>query len=642
MALTASCPSCGAPVVFQSAGSIFAVCAYCQSTLVRHDQALEDIGKMAALVEDRSPLQLGSEGVYKDVHFALIGRIQIKYPSGVWNEWHILFDDMRTGWLSEAGGEYVLTFQEAPQEMLPAQGDLKVGQRFVLQGQPWTVSNIENAECIAGAGELPFKVGAGYPVVAVDLRNRANFATLDYSDTPPLLFIGEAVDFAALKMANLRDGQSLPTTPVEAQVFRCPSCGAPMQARSADILAVGCATCGAVVDTSDLNHRILSAALDSSDQKFVPRLALGSKGTLEGKPVEVIGFMVRRSRSDGIAYAWREYLLAGENGTYRWLTEYNGHWNVVDVLSRPPSTSGIIEVDNVRYGDASYRHFATTLAAEVIQVNGEFTWRVRRGDVSRVIDYVAPPAMLSCEFTDNEITWSRGSYVAPEVIATAFGIKSRMIAPVGVYANQPNPWEETHRRVCRLFWRLAVVAVVLQLVFAFIAGGRTLLRQDFTFSRDMAEESVVSQEFEVRGKPRKLTISNETSLSNNWLGLDMMLVNKATGDAWPANREIAYYAGGSGEDAWSEGSREDEIVFLDIPPGTYYLTLDPEVGKDNGVPVRNQLRVTAGSSGWSNFVFVLLFLMVFPVFTRLRLSAFEAARWAESDHAPVDSDGDDD
>ncbi|MGB5011827.1 MAG: DUF4178 domain-containing protein, partial [Candidatus Dechloromonas phosphoritropha] len=184
MALTASCPSCGAPVVFKSAASIFAVCDYCQSTLVRHDQALEDIGKMAALVEDRSPLQLGAEGSYTGVHFALIGRIQIRYSQGYWNEWHLLFDDMRTGWLSEAGGEYVLTFVEHVQELLPRFEDLKIGQRFVLASQPWTVSNLENAECVAGQGELPFKVGAGYPVATVDLRNGTNFATLDYSETP--------------------------------------------------------------------------------------------------------------------------------------------------------------------------------------------------------------------------------------------------------------------------------------------------------------------------------------------------------------------------------------------------------------------------------------------------------------------------
>jgi hypothetical protein len=125
VALTAPCPSCGAPVVFQSAASVFAVCAYCQSTLVRHDENLEDIGKMAALVEDRSPLQLGAEGRYKGVHFALIGRLQIKYSQGIWNEWHLLFDDMRNGWLSEAGGEYVLTFQQPVMEPLPARANCR-------------------------------------------------------------------------------------------------------------------------------------------------------------------------------------------------------------------------------------------------------------------------------------------------------------------------------------------------------------------------------------------------------------------------------------------------------------------------------------------------------------------------------------
>ena len=638
MALTASCPSCGAPVVFKSASSIFAVCEYCQSTLVRHDTALEDIGKMAALVEDRSPLQLGAEGSYKGVHFALIGRIQVKYGQGTWNEWHLLFDDMRTGWLSEAGGEYVLTFARYVEDRLPEVSELKVGQRFVLASQTWTVSNIENAECIAGQGELPFKVGAGYPVVAVDLRNSANFATLDYSETPPLFFIGEAVDFKSLKMSNLREGMAIPTATVEAQVFRCPSCGAPLQARSKDILAVGCAACGAVVDTADRNYKLLSKALGARDEKYAPRLPLGSKGVLEGKPVEVIGFLVRQSKVEGIAYDWREYLLAGENGTYRWLTEYDGHWNVVDVLSKPPTTSGIVMVDNVRYGDQSFRHFSTTPVAEVIQVAGEFTWRVRRGETSQVIDYVAPPLMLSRESTDNDLNWSLGTYAEPEAIAEAFKLTGRMIAPVGVYANQPNPWQETSRRVFSLFWKLALAAVVLQVFFTYIAGGRLLLRQDFVLSPQMAEDVVVTREFEISGKPRKISVRNNTSLDNNWIGLDLMLVNKASGQAWPATREIAYYYGRDGGESWSEGGRDDEVVFLNIPPGTYYLTVDPDIAPEKPVPVHDTIEVRSGSAGWSNFWILMIFLGLFPILAFMRRAAFETSRWAESDHAPVSSD----
>jgi hypothetical protein len=136
-----------------------------------------------------------------------------------------------------------------------------------VAGQPWTVSNIDQAECIAGQGELPFKVGGGYPIATVDMRNGANFATLDYSETPPLLFVGEAVAFDSLKMNNLREGMPIPTHTVEAQVFRCPGCASPMQTRSKDILAAACGSCGAVVDTADqeyrFSQRVTSKALSS-------------------------------------------------------------------------------------------------------------------------------------------------------------------------------------------------------------------------------------------------------------------------------------------------------------------------------------------------------------------------------------------
>ncbi|HZX31804.1 MAG TPA: DUF4178 domain-containing protein [Rhodocyclaceae bacterium] len=640
MAQSASCPSCGAAVVFKSAASIFAVCEYCQSTLVRHDQALEDIGKMAALAEDRSPLQLGAEGQWQGVHFALIGRIQLRYSQGLWNEWHILFDDMRTGWLSEAAGEYVISFLHQIQEPLPKFEELEAGSRLVLASRPWTVTDIEDAECVAGQGELPFKVGAGYKAPVVDLRGGDHFATLDYSEEPPLFFLGGPVDFKSLKLSGLREGMPIPEPTVEAQVFRCPSCGSPMSARSKDILAVGCASCGAVVDTGDQNYKLLSKAMGNSEDRYIPRLALGTKGVLEGKPVEVIGFLVKETKCDGIAYDWREYLLAGENGTYRWLTEYNGHWNVADVLSRHPNHRG--DSTPLNYDGAEYRHFSTSASAEVIQVAGEFTWRVRRGETNRVVDYVAPPLMLSRESTKKEVSWSRGAYVEPEAIRTAFKLPAALPEPIGVYANQPNPWEDTHRRTCRLFWIFFLVGLAAQLWFAFSGGGHRLMQQELTFSPQTGEETVASTTFELKGKPQKITVSNRTDLDNNWVGLNLTLVDKNTGTAWPANRELSYYSGRDEDGSWSEGSRDDEVVFVDIPPGTYYLAIDPDLSTEKPVPVRTNLEVMSGGTGWSSWFLLAIYLVLFPIFTRMRRAAFEASRWAESDHAPVASDDSDD
>jgi hypothetical protein len=205
--VSVSCPSCAAAVTFQSAVSVLAVCEYCRSTIIRQDLKIEDIGKMAQLKLDGSPLQLTAEGVYEGVHFAIIGRIQLQYDRGVWNEWHLLFDDARSGWLGEAQGIYVVTFLESVPDNLPGFDSLKPGRRVQLKTQVFEVTNVDRARCIAGEGELPFVVGAGYEAPVVDLQS-SNFAaaTLDYSDdaAKPLVFIGRYVDFDALKLRGLR------------------------------------------------------------------------------------------------------------------------------------------------------------------------------------------------------------------------------------------------------------------------------------------------------------------------------------------------------------------------------------------------------------------------------------------------------
>ena len=125
----------------------------------------------------------------------------------------------------------------------------------------------------------------------------------------------------------------------------------------------------------------------------------------------------------------------------------------------------------------------------------------------------------------------------------------------------------------------------------------------------------------------------------------MLLVNKVSGQAWPAAREISYYYGREDGESWSEGDRNDEVVFLDIPPGTYYVAVDPDMSPEKPMAVRDNIEVSSGGIGWSNYVLLMIYLIIFPIFTRLRLAAFEGRRWSESDHAPVssgDSDSDSD
>src|SRR5579859_6266708 len=109
-ALKAQCPSCGAEVEFKSTLSVFSVCPFCHSTLVRRDLKLETLGKMAELPEDMSPFQVGTAGKFEGHPFELLGRVRLAWDDGSWNEWFAQFSNGREGWLAEAQGITLMSF----------------------------------------------------------------------------------------------------------------------------------------------------------------------------------------------------------------------------------------------------------------------------------------------------------------------------------------------------------------------------------------------------------------------------------------------------------------------------------------------------------------------------------------------------
>ncbi len=247
---TANCPSCGAPVTFKSAASAYAVCEFCRSTLLRDGEDLKNLGRMAELMDDPSLIQIGTEGQYKGIHFGVIGRIQLKHEAGLWNEWHVLFDDGRSAWLSEAGGEYVVSAMVPVNDPLPAFETLAPEMAVIIGGRSFAVTDLESARCIAGQGELPFKVESGYDVNTVDLRGNDRFVTIDYSETPPLVFVGYPAKFDELKLTNLRETATPlaggPAT-IRVEAFNCPHCAAPLIVHSGAIESIACASCGSII-----------------------------------------------------------------------------------------------------------------------------------------------------------------------------------------------------------------------------------------------------------------------------------------------------------------------------------------------------------------------------------------------------------
>lgn len=443
-AYRAACPNCGAPVEFRSAASASAVCGYCRSTLVREGEALRRIGESAELFDDHSPLQLGVTGRWQGLAFTLVGRLQYAYADGRWTEWHALFDasdlgqGLRSAWLSEDNGAYVLALDRPLNDRVPQAGTLFPGQKALIDGRAWEVASVVQAHVHAAEGELPRPpqpAGPDHAFVIADLRNAQDeVGTLDYAEPArPHWSVGRAVRLAELQLAGLRGLGSEKT--LAGRSIDCPSCGASLEIRLDSTQSVTCGQCRAVVDVSqgvgaDLAHFAQNAVTE-------PQIPLGTVGTLalgtpQPLPWQVVGYLERcdlpAPGSDDEQTFWREYLLYHPTEGFVFLVDTEEGWSWVRPLTGVP----VVQGDRATWAGARHArrwHYR----AKTVHVIGEFYWRLRRDEPVEVTDYEGEGPnrrrRLSREQTTGpgggEITWSAGETLEARAVAQAFGLDAQ-------------------------------------------------------------------------------------------------------------------------------------------------------------------------------------------------------------------------
>jgi endogenous inhibitor of DNA gyrase (YacG/DUF329 family) len=416
----APCPACGAPVEFQSAQSAYAVCAYCHSAVVREGEALQRIGKVADLFDDHSLLQLGTSGRFDGQAFQLVGRLQYRYPEGVWTEWHALLADGSAGWLSEDNGAYVFSRPVSAVHDVPAPESFGVGATTTINGRSYAVASHTTAALIAAQGELPRLPPLGHPFAVVELRTQGGDAaaqrvlSIDYGSQPPTLTEGRAVELADLNLSGLKDESARED---KGRQFACPHCGAPVTVQLEQSKSITCPQCHALIDLSagiggELRHAL-------QDEPVRPLIALGSVGQLDGAPWQVVGFQHRvgQSPGDDESFGWQEYLLYNAAKGFTFLVDSEEGWSLVrPVTGAPRVTLGGLRAD---YDGTTYIR-QSQYRAETGYVLGEFYWQVQRGQITQNSDYAAGNKLLSSEQSGSEVTWSSGRKIAAQTVVAAF------------------------------------------------------------------------------------------------------------------------------------------------------------------------------------------------------------------------------
>lgn len=206
LARTTSCPNCGASIRFLWAQAVQTTCSYCKAVLVRRDLDVELVGTQANFPETGSPIQLGTDGKWGARAFTVVGRIAYQWERGRWNEWHCRMSDGTSAWLSDAQLEYAMTQEvELPRDF-PDPFTLVVGDEIQAGAKHFEVSTVTRARYLGTEGDLPFTSYDHETRAFVDLQNEdGGLATIDTTESPPLLYVGEYLSFDSLSLRGLRE-----------------------------------------------------------------------------------------------------------------------------------------------------------------------------------------------------------------------------------------------------------------------------------------------------------------------------------------------------------------------------------------------------------------------------------------------------
>lgn len=641
--LAAQCPSCAAPVEFKAGSSLVVVCAFCRSAIARTDRGLEDIGKVAEIVESQSSLKLGLKGTYKGNRFELTGRAQIKHElGGVWDEWYATFSNGWVGWLAEAQGRFYLTFyQPLPRgAQLPSFQGLQLGQIVseIPSQMPLMVQEKGRATTLAADGEIPYKLVPGEQFEYADLAGKQNaFASIDYSIDPPWAFVGAQVTLDEIGLADAK-----PVTREARQVtstaMGCPNCGGPLSLSAPDsAMRVTCPNCSSLLDVNEGKLTYLKSLTPPANAPdFVA--PIGAEGTFAGDvKFKIIGATVRSVTIDGIKYFWHEYLLYNPSVGFRWLVHSDNHWNFVEPVNAAEVEQKEIfgAVRKVVYNGSAYRVFQDA-PATVEYVKGEFYWRVEQGETVRAVDYVAAPLMLSQEVSANEVNWSVGTYMTNDEVEKAFGITG-LPKPWSVGPNQPFTGQFYYTWGALPLLALLVVALFM---IPFTGMTNTVLSETITLPPSAAPQVQFSQPFEIKAN-RNIRISASAPVDNAAADLDVDLINDQSQEIESVSVPISYYHGIDEGEGWSEGGRDNDATLSSLPAGKYTLRVEGTT-ENVPAPLPITLKVEQNVNRGVNFCCALLILAIVPILGLFRKFSFERGRWRDSMFGSSSGGGSDD
>jgi hypothetical protein len=446
--------------------------------------------------------------------------------------------------------------------------------------------------------------------------------------------------------------------PSTVRALSCPNCGGIVNVRAQGLtVSVLCEHCGSTLDATSPDLQVIARAREALR---TPEIPLGTRGTLDGRVWEVVGYMERTDEEIG----WAEYLLFNPYEGYAFLVDDGRRFSLGVMLDRLPAMGW---GNRLTLDDQGYSAFGTPYPVHVTFVVGEFYWRVAVGETVQETDYVRPGTMLSCEESDTERTWTRLDLLDWGVAEKAFGVPARRREYSHPAPHEPSPY----KRQLREALLVGVVALLALFVVSGIGGREQVIGQTTTDAvLDGPEKTVVIRGLDLPSARSRVVVDADAgAIDNAWVDLDYSLTDEKTQDSVDTYGLAEHYSGSDSDGSWTEGDPRPEVSLSSIPGGKYDLVVTLSAhrwnggsssssfsmptgfaggsvfGQDSGQTIPVTVTVKRGGVFGGNILLAFLLIAAWPLIVLFKQFGFEKRRMAPvsgSGGSDDDSGGDDD
>lgn len=188
-----SCPSCAAPLAIENRFAKMVTCDFCGHVSLIKDSGLDPTGRTAKLVQLPSIFYVDATGTIRGQSFRTLGRLRYQTVNSYWDEWFLVFDDGRRGWLVEDEGEFTFYAKKTLTGSVPPFDTVQAGTMVQIDGRNVFITEKGEAKIAGGEGQLAFTIMPGERIDYIDGTSDGKLVSLEYAEDEIEFAIGQPI-----------------------------------------------------------------------------------------------------------------------------------------------------------------------------------------------------------------------------------------------------------------------------------------------------------------------------------------------------------------------------------------------------------------------------------------------------------------